>query len=151
MAVIDYQVALSMPNEALVFLARSIEWIREYFQDGKVKKQMKVDARKLMADELHLPLRHVKHFYKLVNDTVIARHAKNHAKVRPPLNREILFGMFLCEAVLDHFSAYVWWRARDLLKNIPELKVDFDFTQEVAANKGKLSSDLDKVLGGTFG
>ena len=98
-AIHDYSVALSLGREAIVFCARSVEWIQGYFQ-----------SRKLMKKSLCLPEKHLRLFFKLANETVIARHAGNPEDRRLPTLEEIRFSIvFTREIVLERFRIYLWY------------------------------------------
>lgn len=109
-ALLDYSVALSLPVEAIVFCARSVEWVESYFDAIKRSSSRKKgpSARELMERELKLPNAYLAQFFRIANDTVIARHAGDTARVRSPEIKEIRFCVFFNRVVLDRFGDYLW-------------------------------------------
>ncbi len=107
-ALLDYSVALSFPREAIVFCARSTEWVESYFEtiNQSLSKEAKVGARNLMRDKLKLPRKYLSQFFKIANETVIARHA---GAPRSPKIEEIRFCVFFSRIVLDRFGGYIWY------------------------------------------
>jgi hypothetical protein len=107
-ALLDYSFALSLPREAIVFCARSLEWVERYFKtiNQSLSKEAKVGARNLMRDKLKLPRKYLTQFSKIANKTVIARHA---GASRPPKIEEIRFCVFFSRIVLDRFGGYIWY------------------------------------------
>ena len=98
-AIYDYSNSLSLPREAILFCARSVEWVKIYFKN-----------RNLMRGSLCLPAKYLNLFFKLANNTVIARHAGSPDKVRPPQLNEIEFSVvFTREVVLERFQYYLWY------------------------------------------
>ena len=107
-ALLDYSVALSFPREAIVFCARSSEWVESYFEtiNQSLSKEAKVGARNLMRAKLKLPRKYLSQFFKIANETVIARHA---GAPRSPKIEEIRFCVFFSRIVLDRFGGYIWY------------------------------------------
>lgn len=105
-ALLDYSVALSFPREAIVFCARSLEWVESYFDtiNQSLSKEAKVGARNLMRDKLKLPRKYLSQFFTIANETVIARHA---GAPRSPKIEEIRFCVFFSSIVLDRFGGYI--------------------------------------------
>ena len=93
-ALLDYSLALSIPREAIVFCARSSEWVKNYF-----------GTRDKMRKGLVLPQKYLNQFFQIANDTVIARHAK---PTRPPTISEIRYCVIFNRFLLDRFSVNIW-------------------------------------------
>jgi len=134
-ALLDYSLALSMPREAIVFCARSSEWVQKYF-----------GTRNKMKNELKLPNKYLDQFFKIANDTVIARHA---GATRPPTINEIRYCVVFNRILLDRFTAIIWhsqsenlpstWAYPKNEKNPPEQFVD---------NNPSLRKTLEQILTG---
>jgi len=109
-ALLDYSLAISLPREAIVFCARSVDWVESHF--GAIKRSLpertKLDKRELMKGELKLPGKYLKIFFKTANETVIGRHTGDPNKIRPPKIEEIRFCIFFNSMVLDRFCAHLW-------------------------------------------
>jgi len=133
-ALLDYSLALSIPREAIVFCARSSEWVKKYFT-----------TRNLMESELKLPRRHVTQFFKIANETVLARHATT----RLPTIKEIQYCVVFNRALLDRFAALIWYSKSKSLP--PRLMYSVDNKppshQFKNANPG-LISILEQILAG---
>lgn len=110
-ALLDYSVALSLPQESIVFCARSVEWVESYFNtiNRSLSKEAKVGARKLMRHKLKLPTKYLGKFFKIANETVIARHVGDPSNTRPPKIEEIRFCVVFNRIVLDRFGGYIWY------------------------------------------
>ncbi|TET41066.1 MAG: hypothetical protein E3J66_05945 [Dehalococcoidia bacterium] len=113
-ALLDYSFALTIPREAIVFFARSLEWILKYFEtiNRSLSKEAKAGSRKLMRDRLKLPNKYLNQFFTIANETVLARHA---GPTRHPRIEEITFCMFFSNVVLDRFAAYILHSQSDSL------------------------------------
>ncbi len=92
-ALLDYSLALSMIREAIVFCARSSEWVEKYFH-----------TRDKMRNALKLPAKYLSQFFKIANETVIARHA---GATRPPTINEIRYCVVFNRILLDRFAAII--------------------------------------------
>lgn len=115
-ALLDYSVALSLPQESIVFCARSVEWIEKYFSAIKqIFSKPKQHTRTLMRSELSLPKKYIDLFFKIANETVIARHGGDPNRMRPPKIEEIRFCVVFSRMVIDRFSAYLWYSLSDRL------------------------------------
>lgn len=150
-ALLDYSVALSFPRECIVFCARSVDWVQSYFDALKqsLPKQKGLDSRKLMKRELKLPSKYLDQFFAIANDTVIARHTGDPAKIRPPKAEEIRFCVFFDRIVLDRFGGYLWYHLSEKLpqhwRYPREEKPPAELSE--AANPGLVES-LKKILSG---
>ena len=111
-ALLDYSVALSFPRESIVFCARSADWAESYFDTIKrsLPQQRRLNSRKLMRGDLKLSKKYLDIFFKIANDTVIARHTGDPTQIRCPQLEEIRFCVFFSRIVLDRFGCYLWHR-----------------------------------------
>ena len=91
-----------MIREAIVFCARSSEWVEKYFL-----------TRDKMRKALKLPAKYLSQFFKIANETVIARHA---GATRQPTINEIRYCVVFNRILLDRFAAIIWY---SLSKSLP--------------------------------
>jgi len=150
-ALLDYSLALSFPQESIVFCARSVEWVKSYFDTIKrsLSKRTKIDTRKLMKEKLKLPENYLTQFFMIANETVIARHARNLTKIRSPKIEEIRFCVFFSRVVLDRFAGFLWYKLSDELP--PQWKYPPDKrppSELFEANNSSLTSSLKQILSG---
>lgn len=149
-ALLDYSVALSLPQESIVFCSRSVEWVEKYF--GAIKQRLskqKLHDRTLMSNELNLPNKHVTQFFKIANDTVIARHAGDPSNIRVPKIEEIRFCVFLNRVVLDRFALYLWHSLSGHLPQQWKYPPDQQPPSELLkAKKASLAKSLKRILSG---
>ncbi len=61
-----------------------------------------------MTKKLCLPVKYTTEFFKIANDTVIARHVGDPEKIRFPKIEEIRFCIVFNRVVLDRVSLYLW-------------------------------------------
>lgn len=147
-ALLDYSVALSFPQEAIVFCARSSEWVESYFEIVKQSPSEKanVHARDLMRIKLKLPRKYLTQFWKIANDTVIARHA---GAPRSPKIEEIRFCVFFSRIVLDRFGAYIWYSQSKSLPQRWKYPEDEKSPSELfEAKNSSLTDSLKQILSG---
>lgn len=147
-ALLDYSVALSFPREAIVFCARSSEWVESYFKaiNQSPSKKAKVGARNLMRDKLKLPRKYLTQFFKIANETVIARHA---GAPRSPKIEEIRFCVFFSRIVLDRFGGYIWYSQSESLPQRWKYPEDEKSPSELfEANNSSLTDSLKQILSG---
>jgi len=147
-ALLDYSVALSLPQEAIVFCARSSEWVESYFKtiNQSLSKGARVGARNLMRDELKLPRKYLAQFFKIANETVIARHARAS---RPPKIEEIRFCVFFSRIVLDRFGYYIWYSQSESLPQRWKYREDEKSPSELfEASNSSLNDSLRQILSG---
>lgn len=150
-ALLDYSVALSIPQEAIVFCSRSVEWIESYFDtiNRPLPQKEKIGARRRMRDNLNLPDKYLTKFFTTANDTVIARHGHKIKTIRPPKIEEIRFCVFFNRIVLDRFGGYIWYSQS---KSLPSrLKYPKDEKPPSALFEEKnpgLTQDLKQILSG---
>lgn len=148
-SLLDYSLALSIPVEAIVFCARSVEWIESYFQSAKQSVSNNgTPARKAMRDGLRLPDKYLTKFFTIANDTVIARHGHKIQTIRPPNIEEVRFCVFFSRIVLDRFGCYIWYLKTDLPVGLawPERqKSPYSLFEE---NNPSLVQHLHEILGG---
>ena len=150
MAMLDYSVALSMAKEAMVFCARSVEWVEQYFRDlhRRDSNAKKEQARTILKRELCFPPSHLSKFFQIANETTIARHARPQDQVRTPAMGEIRYCVLLCMALLDRFGLYVWYQNKQLLHaNLP-FPSNFDLPSKFSEDNDALQNDLNKILSG---
>lgn len=137
-ALLDYSVALSFPHESIVFCARSVEWVKSHF-----------GTRTLMRNELFLPREYVTQFFKIANETVIARHAGDPRRIRSPNIEEVRFCIVFNRVVLDYFALYLW---HSLSSDLPQRwKYPADEKSPVElleARKAGLTKMLGQILSG---
>ena len=150
-ALLDYSLALSFPQESIVFCARSVEWVKNYFDTIKQSpsKRTKIDTRKLMKEELKLPTKYLNRFFLIANETVIARHARNLTKTRSPKIEEIRFCVFFSRVVLDRFAGFLWYKLSDELPpqwKYPPGKQPPNELYE--ADNSNLTRNLEQILSG---
>ena len=100
-ALLDYSLSLSIPREAIVFCGRSSEWVENYF-----------GTRDKMRNALKLPKKYLNQFFKIANETVIARHA---SATRPPTINEITYCVVFNRILLDRFAAITWYSQSESL------------------------------------
>lgn len=135
MAVLDYTAALRFAAEAVVFCARSIEWIEEYF-----------GSRSSLRSSLRLSKKYTTEFFRIANDTTIARHVKDPTKVRAPTIEEIRFCVFFSRIVVDRFATYLWHRNAEVLPmSWPE---DLEPGQMFTEANSRLTRSLRQTLSG---
>jgi len=147
-ALLDYSVALSFPREAIVFCARSLEWVESYFDtiNQSLSKEAKVGARNLMRDKLKLPRKYLSQFFTIANETVIARHA---GAPRSPKIEEIRFCVFFSSIVLDRFGGYIWYSQSKSLPQRWKYPEDEKSPSELfEANNSSLTDSLKQILSG---
>lgn len=97
-AMLDYSIALQYAREAIVFCARSVEWVERYF-----------DGRDTLRKSLAVPRRRLNQFFEMANDAVIARHAGDPQEKSEPTLKDIEFSVkFTREVVLERFFLYLW-------------------------------------------
>lgn len=97
-AMLDYYAALLYAREAIVFCARSVEWVEKYFGN-----------RDIMQKSLVIPQKYLTDFFKLANDTAIARHAGDPLNKFEPNLKDIEFAIkFNREVVLERFFLFLW-------------------------------------------
>jgi hypothetical protein len=145
-ALLDYSLALSIPQEAIVFCSRSSEWIESFFES--INRPLSKKKRLIMRDNLHLPDKYLTKFFTISNETVIARHGYKMETIRPPLKEEIRFCVFFNRIVIDRFGAYIWYTKSDLPHGLgypKDQKPPSDLFEE--KNPG-LIKDLAQILNG---
>ena len=149
-ALLDYSVALSFPRESIVFCARSVEWVEEYFSAIKRSDtKQKSHTRELMKHELKLPGRNLDRFSTIANETVIARHARNLTKIRSPRIEEIRFCVSFSRVVLERFAGFLWYTLSDELPSQWRYPSDLGPPSELfKANNSSLNSSLKQILSG---
>ncbi|GEM_PF-3831802 len=130
MAMLDYRLALSIPEEAIVFCARSLEWVEQYFDALKRSQPLaparKTRSRDIMIRELMIPKSHVTAFFTIANDTTIARHAKDPGRTRRPTLAEQKFSIYLTRVVVDRFATYIIVTKQETLKEHLPSQPGFD-------------------------
>ena len=135
LAVLDYRLAHLFPREAVVFVARTLEWIERYFKANAPADGRKATGRDRMRWALKLRKRQLDTFHRIANETTIARHAVGHPR-RPTLGEQ-RYCLVLVSDVLDRFTLYLWSRHRNALANIfefpQEMDLDAEFEQRNAA------------------
>jgi hypothetical protein len=150
-ALLDYSVSLSFPGEAIVFCARSVDWAQSFFDTIKrsLPKQSGLTARKLTGERLKLPGKYLDKFFKIANDTVIARHTGDPTKIRAPKIEEIRFCVFFSRVVLDRFGGYLWYQLSKQLPPPWQYPSDEKPPDELfeASNSGLIES-LGQILSG---
>ena len=70
-------------------------------------------SRVASRGNLKLSKKYLDTFFRVANDTVIARHTGDPTKIRPPELEELSFCVFFSRMVLDRFGAYLWHRQSD--------------------------------------
>ncbi|MBI4299140.1 MAG: hypothetical protein HY666_05200 [Chloroflexi bacterium] len=135
LAMLDYRLALSIPEEAIVFCARSLEWVEQYFDALKrsqsgLATSRKTTSRDVMIRELMIPKSHVTRFFTIANNITIARHVKDPQKVRRPTLQEQRFSIYLTRVVLDRFGTYVTLKEQGRLREHLPLPRGFDMMEE---------------------
>ena len=151
-SLLDYSVALTFPQESVVFSARSVEWAEKYFSAQKeaTKNLTKLDARSLLRKRLDLPTKYVTEFFKIANQTVIARHAGDPSKIRPPTIEELRFCVFFARTVIDRFGGYLWYEHSALLPDPWKWPADEGTPErKFEAAKKTLNATLRALLAGT--
>jgi len=134
-ALLDYSLALSIPREAIVFCARSSEWIKNYF-----------GTRDKMGKGLKLPRKYLNQFFEIANDTVIARHAR---ATRPPTIQEIRYCVIFSRYLLDRFSASIWYsQSKDLPPDLAYPKDEKAPVDQFEENNPGLIENLKQILSG---
>jgi hypothetical protein len=137
-ALLDYSVALSFPHESIVFCARSVEWVMRHF-----------GGHTLMRNGLILPKKYVTQFFKIANETVIARHAGDPRRIRSPAIEEIRFCVVFNRVVLDRFALYLW---HSLSNHLPQqLKYpagEKPPSELLEAKNVSLTKTLNQILSG---
>lgn len=147
-ALLDYSVALSFIREAIVFCARSTEWVESYFKiiNQFLPKATKVGARNLMRDKLKLPNKYLNQFFKIANETVIARHA---GATRSPTVEEIRFCVILNRIVLDRFGGYIWYsQSKKLPVRWAYPKNEKPLSDQFEDKNPGLTQNLEQILTG---
>ncbi len=136
-AIHDYSVALTLGREAIVFCARSVEWVKKYFQ-----------TRRVMKKSLCLSEKHLRLFLELANSTVIARHAGDPNEIRLPKLQEIEFSLvFTREMVLDRFGMYLWYKLSKEEPKQLEYPEDWKPPSEIfRATNSSLTKELQTIL-----
>jgi hypothetical protein len=150
-ALLDYSVALSIPQEAIVFCSRSLEWIESYFDtiNRSLSQKKKLGARRLMRDNLNLPDNYLTKFLTIANDTVIARHGHKIGTIRPPKIEEIRFCVFFNRIVLDRFGGYIWYSRSNALPPRWVYPADEKPPSDLFKDKNPgLIQDLGQILSG---
>jgi len=149
-ALLDYSVALSFVQESIIFFARSVEWIEKYFKVLKESMpKQKQYTRTLMRNELSLPKKYIVLFFKIANETVIARHGGDPNKTRPPKIEEIRFCRFFSRVVIDRFSAYLWYALSNNLPSRMKYPSDEPSPSELfKANNASLTKSLRQITSG---
>ena len=134
-ALLDYSLALSIPREAIVFCARSSEWIKNFF-----------GTRDKMRNALKLPRKYLEQFFKIANETVIARHA---GATRPPTINEIQYCVIFNRILLDRFAAIIWYSQSN---NLPPRwvypKDEMAPLEQFEDKNAGLRKDLGQILTG---
>ncbi|MDO8715412.1 MAG: hypothetical protein Q7J73_01175 [Dehalococcoidales bacterium] len=148
-ALLDYSIALSFPRESIIFYARSVEWAECYFSIVKQNLKKREHARTLMQNNLGLPSKNVTLFFKIANETVIARHSGDPSKIRSPKIEEIRFCVFFSRVVLDRFACYLWYELSNRLPQRLKYPNDEKPPNELfeAGNVG-LTNSLTQILSG---
>ncbi len=152
-AVLDYASALAVPSEAIVFHARSVEWLEHHFKNqAKLTGATKVDKRALLRQGIKLKKAHLEEFFKIANETVIARHAGDPALIRRPTREEIGFCRVLTRGVIDRFAGHIWYEISESLPDTlkwpddePEPGVLF------ASDSDRLNENLGRIFSGELG
>jgi hypothetical protein len=148
-ALLDYSVALSFPRESIVFCARSVDWVKSHFDAIKQSspERTKLDKRELMKGELRLPGKYLDRFFKIANDTVIARHTGDPNKIRPPKIEEIRFCVVFNRIVLESFGLHLWHSLSNDLPSKWKYPADAQPPSELLeANNPKLTKTLKQIL-----
>jgi len=150
-AMIDYSVALGFPREAVVFVARALEAVEAHFrlnQRALSSSKTAQRARDIMKNALCLPGSELKEFYKIANDTTVARHAKKLSQLRAPTLDELRFCIVFCRGALDRFALYLWHENRDTLKQeLPPLN-NLNPKEEFERSNEGLQKALRSILPG---
>ena len=136
MAVLDYSLALKFTVEAIVFCARSLEWIEIYFE-----------TRDNLRRNLELSKKYVTTFFRIANDTTIARHANDLTKIRPPSIEEVRYCVYFTRIVLDRFAAYLWYKDSQRLPT-PWPQGDKEPAALFTSGNPRLNSSLRRLLSG---
>lgn len=147
-ALLDYSIALSFPQESIVFCARSVESIEKYFNTVKrsLPKQ-NLHARTLMTEKLCLPKKYTTEFFKIANNTVIARHVGDPNKIRSPKIEEIRFCIVFNRVVLDRVSLYLWHLlSNDLPKRWKYPEDEKPPNELLETNKSSTTKMLKQIL-----
>ncbi|MFC1919598.1 hypothetical protein ACFLWX_02260 [Chloroflexota bacterium] len=148
-ALLDYSVAMSIPLESIVFCARSVEWAESYFDAVKKRLRTREHTRTLMKKSLCLPSKHVNNFFKIANETVIARHSGDPSEIRLPKIEEIRFCVFFNRVILDRFAGHLWYELSNRLpkrmKYPKDMKPPIELFNE---NNPKLTDSLTQILSG---
>ena len=144
-ALLDYSVALSLPEESIVFCARSVDWVERHFDAIKQSspERTKSATRELMKGELKLPGKYLTKFFKTANETVIARHTGDLNKIRSPKIEEIRFCIFFSHEVLDRFCGHLWHSLSNELPSEWKYPADAQPPSELFEAK---NSSLTKIL-----
>ena len=128
LAVLDYRLAHLFPREAVVFVARTLEWIERYFKVNAPDDGRNATGRDRMRQALKLRRRQLDTFHRIANETTIARHAVGQPR-RPTLGEQ-RYCLVLVSDVLDRFALHLWSRHRDALAGIFEFPQDMDLDAE---------------------
>ncbi len=149
-ALLDYSLALSFIQESIIFCARSIEWVEKYFSSVKQSlPKQRQHVRTIICNELSLPKKHVNLFFKIANETVIARHGGDPNKTRPPKIEEIRFCIFFSRVIIDRFSAYLWYALSNNLPSRMKYPSDEPSPSELfKANNASLTKSLRQITSG---
>ena len=151
MAMVDYRAAQRFPPESIVFCARALEWSEGYFEQttGSGAGGANQSARDIMRRELCLPKKHFNQFFKIANETVIARHSGNLDKIREPTLIELQYCIYQCRIILDRFAYYVTYANHCILRK----KLWSDFEPDIPkvvfeGNNPSFRQSLEDALSG---
>jgi hypothetical protein len=148
-ALLDYSLALSLPQESIVFCARSVDWVKSHFDAIKqsLPERTKSATRELMKGELKLPGKYLNRFFKIANETVIARHTGDPNRIRPPKIEEMTFCVVFNRMVLERFGLHLWHSLSNELPSQWKYPADAQPPSELfEAENSSLTKILKQIL-----